>query len=115
MTNEVERVVRCEDIEMGDYTDKDFNPPREFWHAMVETAVCDKCNYQLNGTLYVWKLLDSPQHFECVKCGHQWSIAIPRGENNMRERIEKLLDAEKRYYKLRDQLRETVNLLHGRT
>jgi len=96
------------------YLSEGFNPPREFWGAMTDQAKCPHCGFELNGTVKLWELLERPVDYECNKCHGEWSAAIPLGECNHRNKIESLLAAERRFYQLRDQLREIIEQLHGR-
>ena len=96
------------------YLSEGFNPPREFWGAMTESAKCPHCGYGLNGTVKLWELLDHPLDFECNKCTGLWSVAIPIGECEQRTKIESQLVAGREFYKLRNQLREVIETLHGR-
>lgn len=97
------------------YTDEWFNPPREFWGAMTEPAICPNCNYASNGSVRLWMLLDAPLDFECNKCHFQWSAAIPKDDCEMRERIKALIEAERKFYVLRSELNDVIHALHGRT
>jgi len=97
-----------------DYIDKNFIPNRTFWHAMTTPLKCPKCGYNFNGFFPTWKLLNAPIEAFCNKCSHEWSIAIPLGECGERQRILDLLEAEKRFYRLRTELADTVDLLHGK-
>ena len=87
----------------------------EFWAGLSRPAICSACNYEANGSIFLWKLLDGPQSFTCYKCGYRWDIAIPLGDSEARRRILKLLEAEKQYYILHEKLIELENLLHNRT
>lgn len=99
---------------MTSYTDKDFRPKREFWNAMTSSFECPSCGYSSNGFFRVWELLEGPLEAECHRCQHQWSVAIPLGPCPERQRILDLLEAEKRFYALRDDLANTIDILHGR-
>jgi hypothetical protein len=99
---------------MDGYLDKDFIPDRLFWHSMYIGKTCPICGYKGNGVVNVWDLLNGPVDAECNKCYNKWSVAIPLGDNPQRRKILALLEAEKKFYKLRDELRETINFLHGR-
>ena len=97
------------------YLDENFNPQSAFWSALWVSNHCPECNYSLNGHTMLGSLISCPVHVKCNKCSAEWSIAIPLGECRERNRITKLLEAEKRFYELRDELRETVNLLRGKS
>lgn len=99
---------------MSNYIDSDFNPVPEFWSALYESNICAKCGYTLNGYFMIRELLAAPVEAKCTKCHAEWSTAIPLGKCEERSRIENLLAAEGRFYRLRDELRNTINLLHGR-
>ena len=99
---------------MSGYLESDFLPDREFWSAFNITNECPICGYKANGTTLKSALLDGPNDCECRKCGSKWSIAIPIGDCPERTAIQELLVAEGRFYRLRDELRNTINMLHDR-
>lgn len=95
------------------YLDKHFNPATEFWKAFYIQNKCPSCGYCLNGGIYRWQLLEGPVDVKCHKCKNTWSHAIPVGSSMAREEIMQLLETEKRFYALRDELRSVINILHG--
>ena len=50
--------------------------------------VCSVCNYMSIG---YYTYITEPQHFECRRCKHEWSICSTPGSNSKRDNIEKAL------------------------
>ena len=92
----------------GSYLDKDFVPKQEFWSALWVGNTCHVCNYQMNGYTMKADLLEGPQDCKCNKCGAEWSLGV---EDKNKEEIRALLRLEQRFYSLRNELRDVINIL----
>ena len=49
---------------------------------------CTRCNYNSIG---YYKYIREPQHFECLKCEHEWSICCIDGKNIKMDKLEEVL------------------------
>jgi len=98
----------------SDYFDLEFQPKREFWLAMSQSELCPDCGHKATRPVRVWELLDGPVECSCSSCDRIWDVAIPQGAGIARQKILDLLQAEKRFYELREELMFTINRLHGR-
>jgi hypothetical protein len=60
-------------------------------HVNVKLYVsqsCERCNYSSIG---YYKYIREPQHFECVKCKHEWGICCIDGKDSKMDSLEKEL------------------------
>jgi len=82
----------CRTVAAYKFTNLDCNAETVFTvHGNVNlyvNQVCSVCNHMSIG---YYTYITEPQHFECRRCKHEWSICSTPESNSKRDNIEKAL------------------------